>query len=177
MQKKIVQKSFGKSFRVNNIITSQKVRVIDESGNMLGVMDLQAALELSNKAGLDLVEVSPNVNPPVCKITNFGKMKYEMQKKASDSKKKQKVVETKEVKLSLNIGDGDYDVKLRQVARFIEKGDKVKISMRMKGREMTHLDLATKMMERVAKDIEGFAKFEIMPKMEGRQMVGIVIKK
>lgn len=177
MQKKIIQKNFSKSLRVNSEIIAQKVRVINEKGDMLGVLELQNALELSQNVSLDLVEVSPNVNPPVCKIANYGKMKYEMQKKASDSRKKQKVVETKEVKLSLNIGKGDYDVKLRHVAKFIAKGDKVKVSIRMKGREMTHLDLADKMMEDVAADIEEYGKFETKPKMEGRQMIGIVVQK
>jgi translation initiation factor IF-3 len=172
-----VQKNFGKAFRINGAINVDKVRVIDENGSMLGVIDLQQALELSRKASLDLVEVSPNVKPPVCKIANFGKMKYEMQKKASDSRKKQKIVETKEVKLSMNIGRGDYETKLKRVAKFIEKGDKVKVSIRMKGREMAHLDLADKMMKDVAEDIEQYAKFESGPRMEGRQMVGVVVTK
>ena len=172
-----MQNSFEKSFRVNNEIIAKKVRVIDENGVMIGVLDLGKALELSKKAGFDLVEVSPNVEPPVCKITNFGKMKYEMQKKATSSKKKQKIVETKEIKLSVNIGKGDYDVKMKQIAKFIEKGDKVKVSIKMKGREMAHLDLAESLMKNVAADIEQFAKFEAEPKMEGRQMVAIIIKK
>lgn len=172
-----MQKSSGKYLRINKNITSTQVRVIDEKGSMVGVVDIEKALELSKNAGLDLVEVSPNVEPPVCKITNYGKMKYEMQKKASDSKKKQKIIDTKEIKLSLNIGKGDYDVKMRKVEKFITKGDKVKVSIRMKGREMAHLDLARKMMEDVAADIEEYGKFEVFPKMEGRQMVGIVVKK
>lgn len=172
-----MQKTFGKLFRINHKIDAQKVRVIDHNSAMLGVITLNQAMELAKEAGLDLVEVSPNVNPPVCKIANFGKMKYEMQKKANDAKKKQKLVETKEVKLSLNIGKGDYDVKLRRVAKFIEDGDKVKISMRMKGREMTHLNLAYEMISDVKNDTEEFAKFESEPKMEGRQMIGILVKK
>ncbi len=172
-----MQKNLEKSFRVNSDITAAKVRVIAEDGSMIGVVELHKALDLAKKSGLDLVEVSPNVEPPVCKIANFGKMKYEIQKKASDSKKKQKVIDTKEIKLSLNIGKGDYDVKLKQVAKFIEKGDKVKISIKVKGREMAHLDLVEKMIVGVASDIAEFAKFESEPKMEGRQMIGIVVKK
>ncbi len=176
-----MQKNFGKSptksLRVNKFIMAQNVRVIDESGSMVGVISLTQALDLAQKAGLDLIEVSPNVTPPVCKIANFGKMKYEMQKKANDAKKKQKIVDVKEVKLSINIGKGDYDFKMNHVKKFIAKGDKVKISIRIKGREMAHLDLAYKMIESVSADIEEFAKFEFPPKMEGRQMIAIVIKK
>ena len=144
---------------------------------MVGVTEIGQALKMSIDAGLDLVEVSPNAEPPVCKIANFGKMKYEIQKKAADAKKKQKVVETKEVKLSINIGKGDYDVKMKQVLKFIEKGDKVKISIKMKGREMAHLDLADKMMVDVTNDISECAKFEVNPRMEGKQMVAVAVKK
>lgn len=172
-----MQKNLEKFFRINNEITASKVRVIAEDGSMIGVIELFKAIDLAKKAGLDLVEVSPNVEPPVCKIASFGKMKYELQKKASDSKKKQKVIDTKEIKLSVNIGKGDYDVKMKQVAKFIEKGDKVKISIKMKGREMSHLDLVEKMIEGISLDIANFAKFESDPKMEGRQMVGIIVKK
>ena len=172
-----MQKNLDKSFRINESIICTKVRLIDDKGEMIGVVTLQKALELSKQVGLDLVEVSPNVEPPVCKITNFGKMKYEIQKKASDAKKKQKIIDTKEVKLSLNIGKGDYDVKMKQIGKFIEKGDKVKVSLRLKGREMTHIDLAYKMMKDVSTDIELFGKFETEPRMEGRQMVGVIVKK
>ncbi len=171
------QNNFGKSLRINNFIDSENVRVIDENGSMVGVITLQKALELAKQAGLDLVEVSPNVNPPVCKIADFGKMKYETQKKANDAKKKQKIVDTKEIKFSLNIGKGDYDVKMKQITKFITKGDKVKASLRLKGREMTHVGLAHEMMENISRDIEGFGKFESEPKMEGRQMVGVIVTK
>lgn len=172
-----MRNTFEKSFRVNNRITADKVRLIDDKGSVVGVLDLPKALDFAHKAGLDLVEVSPNANPPVCKIANFGKMKYEMQKKANDSKKKQKIIDTKEVKLSLNIGKGDYDFKLKHVEKFIAKGDKVKISIRMKGREMAHIDLVHKMMANIELDIADFAKFESRPKMEGRQIAVIVVKK
>jgi translation initiation factor IF-3 len=169
--------SSNKGFKINNQIKAKEVRVINENGDMIGVLDLGNAIKQASDSGLDLVEVSPNVNPPVCKITNFGKMKYEMQKKAADAKKKQKIVETKEIKMSINIGKGDYNVKIKQVMKFIEKGDKVKVSIRMKGREMSHLDLAHKMMADVSDDISQVAKFEFVPKMEGRQMVAVLIKK
>ncbi len=167
----------GKNFRINDQIKVNEVRLINENGEMTGITPIAQAMQMAVDAGLDLVEVSPNAEPPVCKITNFGKMKYEMQKKAADAKKKQKVVETKEVKLSINIGKGDYDVKIKQVIKFIEKGDKVKLSIKMKGREMSHLDLADKMMANVTEDVSSVAKFESTPRMEGRQMVGVLIKK
>ena len=169
-----MQQSFEKSLRVNEQIKAKEVRVIDENGKMLGVMPPQQAIKLAEEASLDLIEVSPNTEPPVCKIASFGKMKYEMQKKASDSKKKQKVVETKEVKLSINIGKGDYDVKIKQVIKFVNQGDKVKISIKMKGREMTHLELTEQMMANITADTQQYAKFESLPKMEGRQMVMVV---
>ena len=144
---------------------------------MVGVLDTVKAIQMAEDIGLDLIEVSPVAKPPVCKISNFGKMKYEMQKKAADARKKQKVVDLKEVKLSINIGKGDYDVKMKRVFKFIENGDKVKVSMRMKGREMAHLDLARQMMKDVERDTQEVAKFESFPKMEGRQMVAILVQK
>ncbi len=167
----------GKNFNINEQIKAKEVRLINENGEMLGVTQIADALRLAADAGFDLVEVSPNAEPPVCKIANFGKMKYEMQKKAAEAKKKQKVVETKEIKLSINIGKGDYDIKMKQTLKFIEKGDKVKISIKLKGREMSHIELAHKMMESVTEDVSALAKFESPPRMEGRQMAGILIKK
>ena len=175
--KQIVKQISGKNFRINDQIKVKEVRLINENGEMIGVTEIEQAIKMSIDAGLDLVEVSPNAEPPVCKIANFGKMKYEIQKKAADAKKKQKVVETKEVKLSINIGKGDYEVKMKQVLKFIEKGDKVKISIKMKGREMVHLNLAEKMMVDVTNDISEFAKFEVIPRMEGKQMVAVAVKK
>ncbi len=170
-------KSNIKGFRINNEIKVKEVRVIDENGQMLGVLSIDKALDLATNSGLDLVEVSPNNEPPVCKIANFGKMRYEMQKKAADAKKKQKVVETKEIKLSINIGKGDFQTKMKHIAKFIENGDKVKVSIRMRGREITHTDLAKNMMEDVIKNCEEFAKAEFEPRLEGMQMVLILIKK
>jgi translation initiation factor IF-3 len=164
-------------FRINDQIKVKEVRVIDESGKMLGVMSVADGIRLARESDLDLIEVSPNASPPVCKISNFGKMKYEFQKKISDAKKKQKVVEVKEVKMTINIGKGDYDTKIRHTKEFIEKGNKVKISIRMKGREITHRDLAEKMMINIMKDTQDFAKAELEPKLEGMQMLTILIKK
>ena len=172
-----MKQTIGKNFLINDQIRAKKVRLIDENGEMVGITGISQAIELAIRAGLDLVEVSPNAEPPVCKIANFGKMKYEIQKKATDARKKQKVVDTKEIKLSINIGKHDYDIKIKQVIKFIEQGDKVKLSIKIKGREMSHLDLAYQMMANVTEDISSVAKFEYSPKMEGKQMIGIVIKK
>ena len=172
-----MKQTIGKNFLINDQIRAKKVRLIDENGGMVGITEISQAIELAIRAGLDLVEVSPNAEPPVCKIANFGKMKYEIQKKATDARKKQKVVDTKEIKLSINIGKHDYDIKIKQVIKFIEQGDKVKLSIKIKGREMSHLDLAYQMMANVTEDISSVAKFEYSPKMEGKQMIGIVIKK
>lgn len=166
-----------KLFNINEEIKAREVRVVDENGNMLGVKLTREAITLAREVGLDLVEVSPNAEPPVCKIANFGKMKYELQKKASDAKRKQKVVETKEIKMSFNIGKGDYDIKVKKIEEFVKKGHKVRVSIKMRGREITHLDLAKKMMEDVVTDSQGFAKPETTPKLEGNQMVAIFIKK
>lgn len=167
----------GKSYRINEQIRSAQVRVIDHNAEMLGVMSLEEGIKKAADAGLDLVEVSPNAEPPVCKITNFGKMRYELQKKAADARKKQKVVETKEIKMSINIGKNDFDVKMKHIAKFVEQGDKVKVSVRMKGREITHLDLAKTMMKDVLLQTEAFAKPESNPRLEGNQMIAILVKK
>ncbi|MFT6106301.1 MAG: translation initiation factor IF-3 [Rickettsiales bacterium] len=169
-----LNKIAGKSFRLNEKIQVKEVRLIDEKGEMIGVTAIDQAMKMAFDAGLDLVEVSPNAAPPVCKIANFGKMKYEMQKKAAEARKKQKIVETKEVKFSINIGKGDYNFKVKHVLKFIDNGDKVKISIRLKGREMSHLELADKMMLDITNDVIETAKFESRPRMEGRQMVGIL---
>lgn len=167
----------GKAIRINDQIKAQELRVVDQNGEMLGVISLEKALQLATDAALDLIEVSPNAEPPVCKIANFSKMRYELQKKAADAKKKQKVVETKEIKMSINIGKNDFDVKIKQIAKFIEHGDKVKVSVRMKGREITHLDLAKEMMQNILTQTENFAKPEFTPKLEGMQIIAILVKK
>ncbi len=129
---------------------------------------------MAEEAGLDLVEISPNANPPVCKIMDYGKYKYEQQKRESEARKKQKVIEVKEVKFRPNTDTHDYDVKMRNVFRFLENGDKVKITLRFRGREMAHQDLGRELLQRVAEDIKEIGKVENMPKMEGRQMIMII---
>ncbi len=167
----------GNFFRTNNQIKSPEIRLIGHDGAMIGIVSTEEGVRRAQEVGLDLVEISPNVKPPVCKIANVGKMKYEMQKKAADAKKKQKVVEVKEIKLSINIGKGDYEFKVKHTIEFIKKGHKVKVSIRMKGREITHADLARKMMSDVIRDVEEFAKPELGPRLEGMQMVMILVKK
>ncbi|OFW79757.1 MAG: translation initiation factor IF-3 [Alphaproteobacteria bacterium RIFCSPLOWO2_01_FULL_40_26] len=164
-------------FRINEQIRAKEIRLIDHEGNMVGIVQVTEGIRMAREVGLDLIEVSPNANPPVCKISNSGKMKYELQKKAADAKKKQKVVELKEIKMTINIGKGDYDTKIRHTKEFIADGNKVKISIRMRGREITHRDLAEKMMNDILHDVEQFAKPEINPKLEGMQMVVVLAKK
>ncbi len=164
-------------FKINEQIKSNEIRLIDHEGKMFGITTVAEGIRMAQEVNLDLIEVSPTAKPPVCKISNFGKMKYEMQKKTADAKKKQKVVEVKEVKMTINIGKGDYNTKIRHTKEFIEKGNKAKISIRMKGREITHRDLAEKMMVEILKDTEEFAKPEVNPRLEGMQMVVILIKK
>ena len=164
-------------FKINEQIKAKEVRVIDGQGQMIGVMTVADGIKRAQEVDLDLIEVSPNATPPVCKISNFGKMKYEIQKKAADAKKKQKVVELKEIKMTINIGKGDYDTKIRHTKEFIEKSNKVKISIKMKGREITHRDLAEKMMLNILSDTSTFGKPEVTPRLEGMQMVVVLIKK
>ncbi len=131
-------------------------------------------MEMADEAGLDLVEISPNANPPVCKIMDFGKFKYEQQKRESEARKKQKIIEVKEVKFRPNTDTNDYDVKMRNVFKFLGNGDKVKISLRFRGREMAHLNLGRELLERIAEDVKDAGKIESMPKMEGRQMIMMI---
>ncbi len=160
--------------RVNEAITSNTVLVIDDEGEKRGVMKTEAALALAEEAGLDLVEVSPNAEPPVCKIMDYGKYKYQAQKKAAEARKKQKVIEVKEIKLRPGIDTHDYDVKMRAMKRFFEEGDKVKVTMRFRGREMAHTELGFDLLQKVKADTEEIAKVEFEPKMEGRQMIMIL---
>ena len=164
-------------FRINDEIKAKEVRLIDHEGKMIGVVLVSEGIRMAQEVDLDLIEVSPNAEPPVCKISNYGKMKYEIQKKAADAKKKQKTIEVKEIKMTINIGKSDYDTKIRHSKEFIEKGNKVKISIRMKGREITHRDLAEKMMSNILLDTAEFAKAELNPRLEGMQMVTILVKK
>ena len=141
---------------------------------MVGVVSIRDALIAAEEAGLDLVEVSPNADPPVCKILDYGKFKYEAQKRANEARKKQKIIEVKEIKMRPNIDDNDYDVKMRSARRFLEEGDKVKVTMRFRGREMAHQDLGMNVLIKVRDDLVEMAKVEQMPRLEGRQMVMVL---
>ncbi|NOZ42271.1 MAG: translation initiation factor IF-3 [Alphaproteobacteria bacterium] len=163
--------------RVNNDITSEEIRLIDNSGENYGAVKLEKGLTMARTAGLDLVEISPNAEPPVCKILDYGKYRFEAQKKASLAKKKQKTVEVKEIKLRPGIEKHDYDVKMRSVDRFLDGGDKVKITLRFRGREMAHQELGMDILFRVQEDFRDKAKIEQAPKMEGRQIIMILSPK
>jgi len=159
---------------VNDRIRCPEVRLIGAEGENVGVVSPERALELAENAGLDLVEISPNAEPPVCKIMDFGKYKYEQQKRESEARKKQKIIEIKEIKFRPGTDTHDYDVKMRNVFKFLENGDKVKITLRFRGREMAHLNLGRELLERVAEDVQEMGKVENMPKMEGRQMTMMI---
>lgn len=150
------------------------MRLVGAAGEMLGVVSVQKALILASEAGLDLVEVSPNSTPPVCKIIDYGKYKYEAQKKANIARKRQKVIEVKEIKMRPNIDSHDYEVKMRSINRFIGDGDKVKVTLRFRGREMAHQNIGLRVLERVREDIEQVAKVEQFPRVEGRLMTMVV---
>jgi len=156
------------------MIRVPEIRLIDQDGENAGVVTPAAAIEMAEEVGLDLVEISPGANPPVCKIMDFGKYKYEQQKKAVEAKKKQKIIEIKEVKFRPNIDTHDYDVKMRSVTKFLGEGDKVKVTLRFRGREMAHQELGRELLEKIADEIETIGKIEAMPKMEGRQMIMVV---
>jgi len=159
---------------VNDRIRCPEIRLIGAEGENLGVVTPERGLELAEQADLDLVEISPNANPPVCKIMDFGKFKYETQKREAEARKNQKVIEVKEVKFRPNTDTHDYEVKMRNVVKFLEKGDKVKVTLRFRGREMAHQNLGRELLERVAADVQEIGKVENMPKMEGRQMVMMI---
>ena len=163
--------------RVNHQINVPQVRLVREDGSMAGVVTTREAISMASDAGLDLVEVSPNAEPPVCKILDLGKFKYEEQKRKNEARKKQKVIEVKEIKLRPGIDTHDYDVKMRSVHRFLEEGDKVKITMRFRGREMAHQELGVKVLDKVRADLDAVAKVESHPKMEGRQMIMVISPK
>jgi translation initiation factor IF-3 len=159
------------------MIQSDKVRVIDENGENIGVMYTREAIEQAAEVGLDLVEVSPNADPPVCKFLDVGKFRYEAQKKANAQRKTQKTQEIKEIKMRPNIDDHDYDVKMRNVNRFLEDGDKVKVTLRFRGRELAHQQLGMNLLRRVQDDTAEIAKIEAYPRMEGRQMLMVLSPK
>ena len=156
---------------MNERIRAPEIRLIGAEGENVGVVSPARAMEMAADAGLDLVEISPNANPPVCKIMDFGKFKYEQQKRESEARKKQKIIEVKEVKFRPNTDTHDYDVKMRNVVKFLEK---VKVTLRFRGREMAHQNLGRELLERVAEDVKEIGKIENMPKMEGRQMIMMI---
>ena len=163
--------------RVNGAIRAPQVRCIDPDGEQLGVLDTRDAISKAEDFGLDLVEVQPNVDPPVCKILDYGKYKYEAQKRANEARKKQKIIEVKEIKLRPNIDEHDYQVKMRNVVKFLSGGDKVKVTLRFRGREMAHQELGANVLTRVREEMDEIAKIEAMPKMEGRQMIMVLAPK
>ena len=160
--------------RVNEDIRVPQVRLIDQDGEMIGVMSAREAVQRAFSVGLDLLEISPNADPPVCKILDFGKFKYEQQKKKNEAKKKQKVVEIKEVKVRPNIDENDYQVKMRAMKSFIDEGDKVKVTLRFRGREMAHQDIGIRVLERIRSELDVLTKVEQMPRMENRQMIMVL---
>ena len=160
--------------RVNEEIRVPQVRLIDQEGEMMGVMGARDAMLRAYSVGLDLVEISPNADPPVCKILDYGKFKYEQQKKKNEAKKKQKVIEIKEIKVRPNIDENDYQVKMRAMKSFIEEGDKVKVTLRFRGREMAHQDIGIRVLERIRAEMDISTKVEQMPRLENRQMVMVL---
>ena len=160
--------------RINEEIRVREVHLIDKDGTNRGNVAIAEALSLAQEAGLDLVEISPNATPPVCKLLDFGKYKFQEQKKQAEARKKQKVVEVKEIKFRPMIDDHDYDVKMRAMQRFFEEGDKVKVTLRFRGREMAHQELGARLLERVKTDTEKLAKIEMDARFEGRQMIMIL---
>lgn len=160
--------------RVNEEIRVPQVRLIDQDGEMMGVMNARDAMLKAFAVGLDLVEISPNADPPVCKILDYGKFKYEQQKKRNEAKKKQKVIEIKEIKVRPNIDENDYQVKMRAMKSFIEEGDKVKVTLRFRGREMAHQDIGVRVLERIRAEMDLTTKVEQMPRLENRQMVMVL---
>ncbi|MGA8196733.1 MAG: translation initiation factor IF-3 [Acetobacteraceae bacterium] len=163
--------------RVNDEIRAPQVRLIDAEGEMQGVMSARDAWLRAQAVGLDLLEISPNADPPVVKILDFGKFKYEQQKKKNEAQKKQKVIEIKEIKVRPNIDENDYQVKMRAMKSFIEEGDKVKVTLRFRGREMAHQEIGIRVLERIRTEMDTTSKVEQMPRMENRQMVMVLTPK
>lgn len=163
--------------RVNDQIRVPKVRLIDAEGENHGVVDIREALDMASEAGLDLVEISPGAEPPVCKILDYGKYKYEAQKKANQARKNQKVIEIKEIKMRPMIDTHDYEVKMRAVHKFLGEGDKVKVTLRFRGREMAHQDIGLELLRKVQAEVGDTAKVELAPKLEGRQIIMVLAPK
>ena len=163
--------------RLNEEITHAQVRLVDHNGDNLGIVELNSALSLADQAGLDLVEVSSHVTPPVCKIMDHGKFRYDKQKRVNEAKKKQKITTVKEIKLRPTIGNHDYEIKIRNAMKFLEHGDKVKFTLRFRGREVAHIAIGSELMDRVVNDLEEHSKIESSPKLEGKQMTLIIAPK
>ncbi|OQA33221.1 MAG: Translation initiation factor IF-3 [Betaproteobacteria bacterium ADurb.Bin341] len=164
----------NKAHRLNEEITVPEIRLIGAEGEQVGVVNIRAAMQMAEEAGVDLVEIAPLAQPPVCRIMDYGKFKYQEAKKAHEAKLKQKQVQVKEVKLRPGTDENDYQIKLRNMLRFLEEGDKVKVTLRFRGREMAHQEFGMRQLERVKTDLENIGVVEQMPKMEGRQMIMIV---
>jgi translation initiation factor IF-3 len=162
---------------VNEEIVAPKVRLVGPDGQMIGVVSVPEAIAKASEYGLDLIEISPNADPPVCKVMDYGKFKYEVQKKKNEARKKQKVIDIKEIKMRPGIDEHDYQVKMRSVRRFLDEGDKVKMTIRFRGREMVHMELGTKVLDRIRADIDAIAKVEQTPRTEGRMMTMVIAPK
>jgi len=164
----------NKAHRVNEEITAPEIRLVGENSEQLGVVSVRAAMQMAEEAGVDLVEIAPMAQPPVCRLMDYGKFKYQEAKKAHEAKLKQKQVQVKEVKLRPGTDENDYQIKLRNMTRFLEEGDKVKVTLRFRGREMAHQEFGMRQLERIRADLEEVGQVEQMPKMEGRQMIMII---
>ena len=163
-----------KTQRINEEITASEIRLVGLDGEALGIMSAREALHLAEEAGVDLVEIAPMAQPPVCRIVDFGKLKYQEQKRLHEQKLKQKQVQVKEIKLRPGTDENDYQIKLRNMTRFLQEEDKVKVTLRFRGREMAHQDIGMRQIERIKADLQDLATIEQMPKMEGRQMVMVL---
>ena len=163
------------SLRTNEQITASEVRVISSNGKQLGIISIREALNYAEDEGFDLVEVSPDAKPPVCKIVDYGKLKYREQKSKKEAKKKQKIIEVKEIKMRPCINKHDYEVKIKALSKFISGGNKVKVSMRFRGREMEHQNLGMELLKKLTEEVSEYAKIEIPPKPEGRQIMMILV--
>ncbi len=157
--------------RINGEVTAREVRLIGTDGEIIGIMSGREALKMAEEADTDLVEISPNATPPVCRLMNYGKFKYQEQKKAAEARAKQKIIQVKEIKLRPGTDENDYQVKMRNIKRFIEDGDKVKVTLRFRGREMAHQEIGMRQLERIREELAEMVQVESMPKLEGRQMV------
>ena len=163
--------------RANDEIESATVRLINHMGEQVGVVSTEDAQKMADEAGLDLIEVSPNSDPPVCKLLDYGKFKYDAQKKAAVARKRQKTFDVKEIKMRPGIDQHDYDVKMRSIVKFLEEGDKVKVTLRFRGREMVHQDIGAQVLQRVRDDLGELVKIEQSPKLEGRQMTMVMARR